>query len=63
MHRKSDAKRAVIARIDKLNNELGGSPVVEHQTDGGKEYLNKWLDAKLAKRNVEPRNSSPYQNH
>jgi len=63
MHRKSDAKRAVIARIDKLNNELGGSPVVEHQTDGGKEYLNKWLDAKLKVRNVEPRNSTPYQNH
>ena len=63
MHRKSDAKRAVLARIDKLNNELGGSPVMEHQTDGGTEYKNKWLDAKLAKRHVTPRNSSPYQKH
>ena len=63
MHRKSDAKRAVVARIDKINNELGGNPVVEHQSDSGKEYLNKWLDSQLKRRRVEPRNSTPYQQH
>ena len=63
MHRKSDAKRAVVARIDKINNELGGNPVVEHQSDSGKEYLNKWLDSQLKRRKVEPRNSTPYQQH
>ena len=29
--------------------------MVEHQTDGGTEFLNK-----LARRNVEPRNSQPH---
>ena len=58
--RKSDAKRAVISRIDKINNELGGDPVVEHQTDKGKEYDNNWLNKKLAVRRVEPRHSAPY---
>ena len=60
MSRKSDAKRAIISRIDKLNNELGGSPVVEHQTDQGTEYKNNWLKKRLAVRNVEPRYSAPY---
>jgi len=44
-------------------NELGSTPVVEHQNDSGTEYLNKWLDKKLRKRGVEPRNSAPYQKH
>ena len=63
LSRKSEAKHAIIERIDKINNELGGNPVVEHQTDSGTEYLNKWLDKKLRKRNVEPRNSAPHQKH
>ena len=59
--RKSDVKRKIISRVDKINNDRGkGEGVVEHQTDGGTEFINKWLDQELARRNVEPRNSQPH---
>ena len=65
MSRKSDGKYAVLKVIDQVNNERAPFKVAEHQTDGGKEYLNETLDTELALRGVVPRNSTPhcqYQN-
>ena len=63
--RKSNAKEEVLKVIDLINNERTPERVVEHQTDGGKEYLNKSLNKSLEKRDITPRNSAPhcqYQN-
>jgi hypothetical protein len=63
--RKSDAKKIITRRVDKLNNEMSPENVVEHQTDGGTEFVNKWLEQELADRGVETRHSTPhcqYQN-
>ena len=58
--RKSDAKRQVVSRIDKINSQRAPEIVAEHQTDGGTEFVNKWLDKQLLVRGVTPRNSTPY---
>jgi hypothetical protein len=63
--RKSDGKRLIVERIDKINNKRAPEKVAEHQTDGGKEYLNSWLNKRMAARGVTTRNSAPhcqYQN-
>ena len=55
----------VATLIGQINNEIAPLKVAEHQTDGGKEYLNKWLNAKLTEQGIRPRNSEPhcqYQN-
>jgi len=58
--RKSDMTRLVLSRVDKINNKHPANKVVEHQTDGGTEFLNRVLDRELDVRNVQPRNSAPY---
>ena len=63
--RKSGGAGLVLEVIDAINNERSPERVAEHQTDGGKEYVQKVLDAELTKRGVVPRNSAPhcqYQN-
>ena len=58
--RKSNAKFSVLTLIDSINTDRQIDKVHEHQTDGGKEWLNKKLNKELAQRGVTPRNSSPY---
>ena len=41
--RKSDATRLVLSRVNKINNKHPANKVVEHQTDGGSEFINKNL--------------------
>ena len=63
--RKSDGGKLVLKVVDAINNERAPERVVEHQTDGGKEYVQKKLEAELVKRGVTTRNSAPhcqYQN-
>ena len=63
--RKSGGAGLVLEVIDAINNERSPERVAEHQTDGGKEYVQRVLDKELTKRGVVPRNSAPhcqYQN-
>ena len=65
MQRKDQCKKEVATLIGQINAEIAPFKVAEHQTDGGKEYLNKWLNEKLAEQGAKPRNSEPhcqYQN-
>ena len=57
--RKSDCKRLVLERVDNINNRNAPDKVAEHQTDGGTEFLNSWLNTELRRRGAEPRNSTP----
>ena len=63
--RKSDTRRKLISRFNKLNNKWAPLKIVEHQTDSGKEYKQKLMRAELEKLHITPRYSSPhcqYQN-
>ena len=60
VQRKDQCKTEVIHLISQINNEIAPFKVAEHQTDGGTEYLNKWLNDALAEQGVKPRNSEPY---
>ena len=58
--RKSDVKRKIVELVGSINNERSPEGVVEHQTDGGTEFVNKTLDKKLASMFCKPRNSNPH---
>ena len=58
--RKSDVQRELLTLIDTINNERSPEAVAEHQTDGGKEFLNAYLENRLKERGIRPRNSNPY---
>ena len=58
--RKSDVKRKIVELVGSINNDRSPEGVVEHQTDGGTEFLNRTLDKKLASMFCKPRNSNPH---
>ena len=65
VQRKDQCKTEVVTLISQINNEIAPFKVSEHQTDGGSEYLNKWLNNSLAAQGIRHRNSEPhcqYQN-
>ena len=63
LQRKSQCKTEVKRLIGQLNANISPSMVCEHQTDGGKEYLNNDLDSWLKDHKVTPRNSDPYRHY
>ena len=58
--RKSDCAEQLTTRIDKLNTRCSPQRVAEVQSDGGTEYVGEPTLAKLRKRGITSRNSSPY---
>ena len=58
--RKSEVKRKIVELVGSINNDRSPEGVVEHQTDGGTEFVNKTLDKKLASMFCKPRNSNPH---